>query len=103
MLTSGKKSNRTMVTLMDKREIKPMKITIDLSTYFADLAKLEQLPDYKVRAIDEAGEGAEVLLTGAAPVWLYLSIAHAVHGKAKKLSYSSPVTGEVIIFDHNPF
>lgn len=78
-------------------------ITIDLSAYFDDLAKLEKLPDYKSRAVAEVGEGADVLLTGAAPVWLYLSIAHAVHGKAKKLSYSSPVTGEVVIFDHNPF
>lgn len=78
-------------------------VTLDLSTYFDDLAKLERLPDYKSRAIAEAGDGKDVLLTGAAPVWLYLAIAHAVHGKAKKLTYSSPVTGEVIIFDHNPF
>jgi hypothetical protein len=50
-----------------------------------------------------AGEGKEVILTGAAPVWLYLKISHALHGKARKLIYSSPVTGEVVIFDHDPF
>jgi hypothetical protein len=50
-----------------------------------------------------AGEGHEITLTGAAPVWLYLKIAHALHGKARKLIYSSPVTGEVVIFDHDPF
>jgi hypothetical protein len=44
-----------------------------------------------------------VVLTGAGPVWLYLKIAHVLHGKAKRLIYRSPVTGDVIIFDHDPF
>lgn len=44
--------------------------------------------------VRKAGSGNEVVLTGAAPVWLYLKIAHALHGKAKKLIYRSPVTGE---------
>jgi len=26
----------------------------------------------------------------------------ALHGKARKLLYESPVTGEVVIFDHDP-
>ncbi len=76
---------------------------IDLSTFYKETAKLENLPDYKKQAIQLAGEGNNITLTGAAPVWLYLSIAHALHGKAKKLVYASPVTGEVVIFDHNPF
>lgn len=42
-------------------------------------------------------------LLSSAPVWLYLKIAHALHGKAKKLVYRSPVTGDVVIFDHDPF
>ncbi|MGH8007324.1 MAG: CRISPR-associated protein Csx3, partial [Candidatus Binatia bacterium] len=45
----------------------------------------------------------DVVLTGAGPVWLYLKIAHALHGKAKKLIYRSPVTDDVVIFDHDPF
>lgn len=49
-----------------------------------------------------AGEGNEVVLTGAGPVWLYLKIAHALHGKARRLIYRSPVTGDVVIFDHSP-
>ncbi len=57
---------------------------------------------YIDKAVELAGEGNEVTLTGAGPIWLYLAIAHALHGKAVKLIYSSPVTGEVIIFDHNP-
>jgi len=43
------------------------------------------------------------VLTGAAPVWLYLRVAHALHGKARKLIYRSPVTGDVAIFDHSRF
>ena len=80
-----------------------MPIVIDLSAYFSETAKLDQLQSYQQTAIEQAGEGNEITLTGAAPVWLYLSIAHALHGKAKRLIYSSPVSGEVIIFDHDPF
>jgi hypothetical protein len=53
--------------------------------------------------LELAGQGNEVILTGAGPVWLYLKIAHALHGKAKKLVYRSPVTGDIVIFDHDPF
>jgi len=77
--------------------------TLNLSTYYTETAKLDQLEDYKQKAIKQAGEGNEITLTGAAPVWLYLAIAHVLHGKAKKLIYNSPVTGEVVIFNHNPF
>lgn len=78
-------------------------IQIDLSTLFSDRAILESLAEYKEQAIDLAGEGREVVLTGAAPVWMYLGIAHALHGKVKKLMYRSPVTGDVEIFNHDPF
>ncbi len=77
--------------------------TIDLSSFFTDNAKLPDLPDYIHKAVAVAGEGNDVVLTGKAPVWLYLAVAHALHGKARKLTYQSPVTGEVVIFDHNPF
>lgn len=78
-------------------------ITINLAEFYTETAKLGQLESYKQKAIELAGEGTEITLTGAAPVWLYLAIAHSLHGKAKKLTYHSPVTGEVVIFDHNPF
>lgn len=78
-------------------------IIIDLPTFFSDTAKLSDLPDYIDHVLALASEGNEVVLTGRAPVWLYLAIAHALHGKAKKLIYRSPVTGDVVIFDHNPF
>ena len=78
---------------------------IDLNTLYGDgeTAKLSLLPDYVEKALALAGDGHEVVLTGPAPVWLYLKIAHALHGKAKKLVYRSPVTGDVVIFDHDPF
>ena len=78
-------------------------IIIDLDTFYTESAKLLALPTYIEKALKLAGEGNEIILTGKAPVWLYLSVAHALHGKAKKLTYRSPVTGDVVIFDHNPF
>lgn len=79
-------------------------LTIDLSTLYTSTgtAKLSGLPGYIAEALRLAGNGNTVRLTGAAPVWLYLSIAHALHGKALKLIYDSPASGEVIIFDHDP-
>jgi hypothetical protein len=65
-------------------------------------ARLADLDAYMRKALALAGEGNEVVLTGAGPVWLYLKIAHALHGKARKLIYRSPVTGDVVIFDHSP-
>ena len=79
------------------------KVIIDLKGIFGETAKIVQLPEYIENALTLAGEGNEVTLTGQAPVWLYLAVAHALHGKAVKLTYSSPVTGDIVIFDHNPF
>ncbi len=78
-------------------------VTIDLHTFFIETAKLSELDSYMQRAKELAGEGNEIVLTGQAPVWLYLKVFHALHGKAKKLIYRSPVTGDVVIFDHSPF
>lgn len=80
-------------------------VTIDISTLYSatQTARLSDLDSYIQKAKELAGEGNEVVLTGAGPVWLYLKIAHALHGKAKKLIYRSPVAGDVVIFDHSPF
>lgn len=80
-----------------------MMILIDLKLLYGETAKLEELPGYIDKAKALAGEGNEVVLTGQAPIWLYLKVAHALHGRAKKLIYDSPVTGEIVIFDHDPF
>lgn len=75
---------------------------IDLQSLYEGTAKIEDLSFYIKRVQELAGEGKEVVLTGQAPVWLYLSVAHALHGKARRLLYASPVTGETVIFDHSP-
>lgn len=77
-------------------------VIIDIEGFYNNTAKLADLETYIRKAKDLAGEGSDVVLTGAGPVWLYLKIAHALHGKARKLIYRSPVTGDVVIFDHSP-
>ena len=78
-------------------------IVVDLSALYSETAKLDALPEYVAKAQELAGEGNDVVLTGKAPVWLYLKVLHGLHGKAKKVVYRSPVTGDVVIFDHDPF
>ena len=80
-----------------------MEVIIDLKQIYGEIAKIDNLPNYMEEAKRQAGEGNDVILTGQAPVWLYLKITHALHGKARKLIYRSPVTGDVVIFDHSPF
>ncbi|ACI21809.1 MULTISPECIES: CRISPR-associated protein Csx3 [Thermodesulfovibrio] len=79
-------------------------IVIDMrQIYEGDQAKIKDIPDYIKKALELAGEGNEIILTGQGPIWLYLKIAHALHGKAVKLIYRSPVTGDIVIFDHSPY
>ncbi len=75
---------------------------IDIKEIYGETAKLASLPEYEAKAVELAGKGSDVTLTGAGPVWLYLRLAHALHGKCRSLRYDSPVTGSVLIFDHNP-
>lgn len=76
---------------------------VDVKLLYGEQAKLSELPKYEEKAKQLAGEVKEVVLTGQGPIWLYLKIAHALHGKVQRLIYRSPVTGDVVIFDHNPF
>ncbi|MCF7786755.1 MAG: CRISPR-associated protein Csx3 [Prosthecobacter sp.] len=79
-------------------------MTLDLSTLYAatGTAKLADLPAYELEVKTVVPRGADVTLTGPGPIWLYLRIAHALHGIARILTYDSPVTGPVVVFDHNP-
>lgn len=79
-------------------------VIIDVSTLYAKTgtAKLDNIEEYVKQALSIAGNGNDVIITGPAPVWLYLKVAHTLHGKSRKLIYRSPVTGDVIIFDHSP-
>ena len=79
-------------------------MTLDVSTLYAATgqAKLADLPAYEAKVKEIVPPGVDVTLTGPGPVWLYLKIAHALHGRARILTYDSPVTGPVEIFNHNP-
>ena len=89
---------------MSKKEVEKMQqeVIIDFSTFYTSRAKFSELSSYRQKAIDLADNDKEVILTGAAPVWLYLDIAHALHGKVKSLIYRSPVTGDAVIGDYAP-
>ena len=76
---------------------------IDLSVFHNGQAKLAEADKYIQLTRDQVTDGADVVLTGNGPIWLYLKIAHDLHGRAKSLRYRSPVTGDVMIFDHDPF
>ncbi|MFW6172249.1 MAG: CRISPR-associated protein Csx3 [Elusimicrobiota bacterium] len=78
-------------------------IIIKIDDLYKDKAKLNEIDIYIDKILKQAGDGNEVTLTGPAPIWLYLKAAHVLHGKAKKLIYKSPVAGEIIIFDHDPY
>jgi hypothetical protein len=78
-------------------------MTLDISALYTGTAKLADLSAYESRVRDLVAPGEDVTLTGPGPVWLYLRLAHALHGTARSLTYESPVTGPIVIFDHNPF
>lgn len=81
-------------------------VVIDVRTLYDERASLEELPNYRRTVLALAGNGNDVVLTGQGPIWLYLCLSHELHGKARRLSYRSPVTepaGDIVVFDHNPF
>ena len=78
-------------------------ITINLKDIYGETAKLSRKEEYIDSVVEKAGKGNDIVLTGEGPIWLYLLISHALHGRVRSLTYSSPVTGEVKIFDHDPF
>ena len=75
---------------------------VDVRRLFADQAKLAQLPEYETTVLAMGLDAQDVVLTGQGPIWLYLRLAHLLHGHARSLRYSSPLTGDVLIFDHDP-
>jgi CRISPR-associated Csx3 family protein len=78
-------------------------VLIDVERIYTSLgstALQQNLPHYEQAALRQAGEGCDVVLTGRGPIWLYLRLAHALHGTARSLSYRAPEAGDVLIFDH---
>ena len=49
---------------------------------------------------EPGSEPVDVILTGAGPVWGYLAIAHGLHGRAVRLTYSAPNADGIVIFNH---
>lgn len=79
-------------------------ITLDIGALFENSnALIQDIPDYIRKAKRFARAGNDIVLTGKGPVWLYLIIAHELHGVTRSLIYDSPVSGRVMIFNHNPF
>lgn len=79
-------------------------MTINIQQVYAgtETAKIADLPVYEQRLRELITPGCDLILTGHGPIWLYLRLAHHLHGLARSLTYDSPVTGPVVIFDHNP-
>ena len=86
-----------------KQEKEGDMVTINIKELYGEVAKIAEIPAYIEAAKEMAGEGSDVVLTGPGPVWLYLAVAHALHGVARSLTYDSPASGPVTIFNHNPF
>ena len=79
-------------------------MTLDISTLYAatGAAKLADLSAYESAVAESVPHGTDVTLTGPGPIWLYLRVAHKLHGIARTLTYDSPVTGPIMVFDHDP-
>jgi hypothetical protein len=45
-------------------------------------------------------EPSDVTLSGPGPVWGYLSIAHALHGRVRVLKYAAPNAPDIAVFRH---
>ena len=79
-------------------------ITINVEELYAvdETALLAHLSEYERKAVSQLPSDTvvDVCLTGGGPIWLYLRIAHALHGLVRVLSYSSPAAGKVMIFNH---
>lgn len=78
-------------------------VVIDVAELYradGENARQERLAEYERRARELAGEGRHVVLTGRGPIWLYLRLAHALHGVVRTLTYRAPEAGDVLVFDH---
>lgn len=79
-------------------------VTIDVEALYracGETALQADLPAYEAAARAQAGTGRDVVLTGRGPIWLYLRLAHALHGTVRSLTYRAPEAGDVPIFDHS--
>jgi CRISPR-associated Csx3 family protein len=89
--------------MMKVTEEPPAPVVIDVGSLYGrsgETALQHRLGEYEQAALELAGQGRDVVLTGRGPIWLYLRIAHALHGTTRTLTYRAPEAGDVRIFDH---
>lgn len=82
----------------------PAPVVVDVEALYrrhGGTALLRRLPEYEREVRAQAGRGTDVVLTGAGPIWLYLRLAHALHGIARRLTYESGTGERVVVFDHS--
>ena len=67
-------------------------MTLNLCTLYSatGTAKLADLPAYEMRVKELVPPGADVTLTGPGPVWLYLRLAHTLHGRVPRSDLRQP-------------
>jgi hypothetical protein len=75
-----------------------MEILIDVKGICGERPELALLPKYESKVLELAGQGNDVTLTGIAPMWLFMRLTHALHGRCRGLSYMSPAGVPVVIF-----
>jgi hypothetical protein len=78
------------------------KVLLNMEELYGKKAIIKRKDFYIAEAIRKTRGSQEVVLTGVAPVWLYLLIGKALHGKVSRLVYSSPSSGDIVIFDNLP-
>lgn len=94
-----------MSTIKSRKELKGYEAdcSLDLRDLYEQKSQIKNIHAY-LKAIDRMPlDGKTAVLTGRAPVWLYLKVAHHLHGRVKKLYYQSPAAGKILIFDHDPY
>lgn len=75
-------------------------VVISVNDLYQGNAIQKEIPTYIAKIEEIAGNGKNIVLTGKAPIWLYLTLAHALHGKIKTLKYRSPEAEDILIMDH---
>lgn len=76
------------------------RVTVNVAELYGEKALTEKRDSYIAAALKWVGQAKEVTLTGIGPVWLYLLIGKALHGKVSKLVYTSPTSGDIVVFDN---
>jgi hypothetical protein len=75
-----------------------MEVTIDVKTLCGERPSIGLLSEYESLVVKFAGQDNYIVLTGVGPMWLFMRLTHALHGRCMGLSYMSPAGVPVVIF-----